>query len=163
MRCTDAHASSLAQPEIAEFSAADTHRIFQHSFKYRLQFAGRFADDLQHFRGRRLLLKRFAQIICALMQFVEEPRVLDGDDGLCGEVLDQLDLFVGKWPHLGPIDGNRPEEFAFFHHWNDYQAPKLSSVYLHLPRFIFEISWLLAHIDDVNRSTSPSASRQGNI
>src|SRR5262245_19304425 len=62
MRCTDAHASSLAQPEIAEFSAADTHRIFQHSFKYRLQFAGRLADDLQHFGGCSLALARLNQL-----------------------------------------------------------------------------------------------------
>src|SRR5262249_51164598 len=62
MRCTDAHASSLAQPEIAEFSTADTHRIFQHSFKYPLQFAGRLADDLQHFGGGGLLLQRLVAL-----------------------------------------------------------------------------------------------------
>ena len=28
------------------------------------------------------------KIACALPQFVEQPRVLDGDDGLGGEVLD---------------------------------------------------------------------------
>jgi hypothetical protein len=43
--------------------------------------------DMQHLRGRRLLLQRFAQIICALPQLVEQPRVLDSDDGLGGEVL----------------------------------------------------------------------------
>ena len=32
----------------------------------------------------------------ALTQFVEQPRVLDGDDGLVGESLHQLDLFVCK-------------------------------------------------------------------
>ena len=31
-----------------------------------------------------------------LSQFVEQPRVLDGDNGLGGEVLDQRDLFVGE-------------------------------------------------------------------
>ena len=29
-------------------------------------------------------------------QLVEQPCVLDGDDGLRGEVLDQLDLLVGE-------------------------------------------------------------------
>ena len=31
---------------------------------------------------------------------LEQPRVLDGDDGLGGEVLNQLDLLVGERPHL---------------------------------------------------------------
>ena len=34
--------------------------------------------------GRGLLLQRFGQIVGALAQFVEQPRVLDGDDGLTG-------------------------------------------------------------------------------
>ena len=33
-------------------------------------------------------------------QLVEQPRVLDGDDGLVGEGLDQLDLLVGEGLHL---------------------------------------------------------------
>ena len=49
---------------------------------------------LQHLRGRGLLLQRF------VVELVEQPRVLDGDDGLGGEVLDQLDLLVGERPDL---------------------------------------------------------------
>ena len=59
--------------------------------KHRLQIESRAADDLEHVGGRGLLLQRFAQL-------VEQPRVLDGDDGLLGEVCDQLDLLVGEWP-----------------------------------------------------------------
>ena len=55
-------------------------------------------------RGRGLLLQRLAQIIGALAQLVEQPRVLDGDDGLGGEVLHQLDLLVGEWADLLAID-----------------------------------------------------------
>jgi hypothetical protein len=34
-----------------------------------------------------------------LSQFVEQPHILDGsDDGLRGEVLDQIDLFIGRLP-----------------------------------------------------------------
>ena len=29
-------------------------------------------------------------------QFIEQPRILDGDDGLSGEVLDERDLLVGE-------------------------------------------------------------------
>ena len=36
------------------------------------------------------------EVSSALAQFVEQPRVLDGDDGLRGEVLDEFDLLVGE-------------------------------------------------------------------
>ena len=48
---------------------------------------GELLMTLQHLRGRGLLLQRLAQIVGALTQFVEQPRVLDGDDGLRREVL----------------------------------------------------------------------------
>src|SRR5262249_11152706 len=35
-----------------------------------------------------------------LPQLIEQPRVLDGDDGLGGEVRNQLDLLFGEWTHL---------------------------------------------------------------
>ena len=41
-------------------------------------------------------------------QLVEQPGVLDGDDGLAGEILDQLDLLVGERPHLLAIDDDLP-------------------------------------------------------
>ena len=49
---------------------------------------------LQHFARRGLLLQRLGEIVGALAQFVEQPRVLDGDDGLRGEVLHQFDLLA---------------------------------------------------------------------
>ena len=66
---------------------------------------GELEMTLQHLRGRGLLLQRLAQIVGALAQLVEQPRVLDGDDGLGGEVLYQLDLLVGERPHLLAVDG----------------------------------------------------------
>ena len=93
-----------SQEQIAELGLADARRILQHGFEHRLQLAGRTGDDLQHLRGRGLLLQRLAQIVGALAQLVEQPRVLDGDDGLGGEVLHQLDLLVGERPHLLAID-----------------------------------------------------------
>ena len=40
-----------------------------------------------------------SEIVGALPQLVEQPRVLDRDDGLGGEVRDQFDLLVGERPH----------------------------------------------------------------
>ena len=55
---------------------------------------------LQHLDGRGLLLQRLGKIVGALAQLAEQPRVLDGDDGLGGEVLQQIDLLVGERPNL---------------------------------------------------------------
>jgi hypothetical protein len=37
-----------------------------------------------------------AEVVGALAKLLEQPRVLDGDNGLRGEVRDQSDLLVGK-------------------------------------------------------------------
>ena len=79
----------LSQKKIADLGLADASRILQHCVEHWLQFAGRRAYDAQHFRSRRLLLQRLCEVTCALAQFVEQPRVLDGDDRLGGEILHQ--------------------------------------------------------------------------
>jgi hypothetical protein len=42
------------------------------------------------------VLQRFSEIVGALPQLGEQPRVLDSDYGLRGEILNQRDLLVGK-------------------------------------------------------------------
>ena len=74
---------------------------FEHRIEHGLQIERRATDDLEHVGSGGLLLQRFAQL-------VEQPRVLDGDDGLGGEVLDQLDLLVGEGTDLLTIDENAP-------------------------------------------------------
>ena len=49
-------------------------------------------------------------------QLVEQPRVLDGDDGLGGEVLDQLDLLVGERANLLAVDGDRADQLVLLEH-----------------------------------------------
>ena len=85
--------------------AADSTSVSQHG----LQIEGRAADDLEHVGGGGLLLQRFAQL-------VEQPRVLDGDDGLGGEVLDQFDLLVGERSDLLTIDGDGTDQFIVLEH-----------------------------------------------
>ena len=66
------------------------------------------ADDLEHIRGSGLLLQQFPQL-------VEEPRVLDGDDGLIGEGLEQGDLSLGEELDLGAAQRDRADRDAFPH------------------------------------------------
>src|SRR5262249_37102983 len=55
-------------------------RVLDQSVENRLKFERRAADHLEHVGGGGLVVQRFTQL-------VEKPRVLDGDDGLRGEVL----------------------------------------------------------------------------
>jgi hypothetical protein len=55
---------------------------------------------LQHFRGRRLLLQRLAQLESASLHLVEQPRVLNRDYRLIGKCLEKLDLRVREGAHL---------------------------------------------------------------
>src|SRR5204862_1476538 len=64
-----------------------------------LQIEGRAADDLEHVGGGGLLLQRLAKL-------AEQPRVLDGDDGLRGEALHQLNLLVRERAHLLTVDAD---------------------------------------------------------
>ena len=97
----------------AEIRLANSGCVFQHGVEDRLKFAGRAGDDLEHLRGRRLLLQRLGEIVGALAQLGEQPRVLDGDHRLGGEVLHQLDLLVGERAHFAPLDGDGADQLAF--------------------------------------------------
>ena len=52
------------------------------------------------------------EIVGAPTQFIEQPRVLDGDDGLGGEVRDQRYLLFGEWARFLAIDRERPDQFV---------------------------------------------------
>ena len=43
------------------------------------------ADDAEHLGRRRLMLQRLAQFRIALLQFLEQSNIFDGDNGLGGE------------------------------------------------------------------------------
>ena len=58
---------------------------------------------------RRLMLQSLAQFCVALLDLLEQPHVLDGDDGLGGEGLEQLDLLVGERTNFRSANHNRPD------------------------------------------------------
>ena len=58
------------------------------------------------------MLQCLAQFCVPLLQFFEQPDVLDSDDGLSSEGLKKLDLLVGKGTNLcAPNDGSHRWEF----------------------------------------------------
>src|ERR1700736_863470 len=93
-------------------AAGRLHQRVQHH----RQIEGRAADDLEHVGGGGLLLQRFAQL-------VEQPRVLDGDDGLIREGVDQGELLVGKGSNLSPPHRNHTNENTFATHRHTEKGP----------------------------------------
>ena len=89
--------------------------------QHRLQIEGRAADDLEHVGGGGLLLQRFSHVVGALAQLVEQSGVLDGDDGLGGEVGDQLDLLVGERPHLLAVDDKGTDQLVLLAQRHGYK------------------------------------------
>ena len=69
---------------------------------------GELRDDLQHLRGRGLLLQRLGKLARARLHLVEQPHILDRDHRLVGEGRDQLDLLVGERPTFCAIASITP-------------------------------------------------------
>ena len=108
----------LVEVQDAELGFADARpRSRAWLSKHGFQLARRAADDLEHLGGRGLLLSD-SQISCAA-QLVEQPRVLDRDHRLRGEVLHQLDLLVGERPHLLAVDDDRADQLVVLEHRHD--------------------------------------------
>ena len=79
----------------AGLGAGELHRLGDDGGEHGLEIERR-VHRLRHFAERAQLPDRAAKFVGALAQFVQQSRILDGDDGLVGEGLDQLDLLVGE-------------------------------------------------------------------
>ena len=76
---------------------------------------------LQHIGRCRLLLQR-------LPQLVEQPRVLDGDNRLRGEVLHQSDLLIGKRPDLLAVDDDGADQPVLVEHRHGDKRPRTAEL-----------------------------------
>ena len=77
----------------------------------------------------RSSLDRAAEFVGALAQFVEQSRILDGDDCLVGEGLDQLDLLVGEGLHLVAVDDEYADRRLSRKHGNAEHCASAPDVY----------------------------------
>jgi hypothetical protein len=95
MRRDVANTFPIRKKEHAEFGLTQARRVLQYGVEHWRQLAGGARNDAEYVGGGGLLLERFAQL-------VEQPRILDSDDRLGGEILDQLDLLAAEWSCLLP-------------------------------------------------------------
>ena len=110
------------------FGRTKSRRGFSDELQYLLQIENRPADDLEHIARCRLVFERCFEFAGALAQFIEQPRILDGDDGLRGKVLNYCNLFVSKRTHFLAKNGNASDQIVFFEHRNSKQSASASKV-----------------------------------
>src|SRR5215472_16689791 len=63
-----------------------------------------------------------------MFQLVEQPRVLNGDDGLGGEIGHQLDLLLRERSYLLAVDIDGANHLILFQHWHAKHTPKASKL-----------------------------------
>src|SRR5262245_13593531 len=73
-------------------------------------------------QGLAYLYMRLGERPILLLQLLEQPNVLDGDDRLVSKGLEQGDLLVGKWTDLGTANGDRPDGHPFLHQGNGHDS-----------------------------------------
>src|SRR5262249_50434642 len=105
-----------------------------------LEVEGRAADDLEHFRRRRLLIEGFAQ-------FAEQARVFDGDHCLVGEGLEQGQLLLCERAGFPPVNYDRPDSSSIPEQGHTEQTAKPP---VHHMSFVLLVS---KHVRDLDRST----------
>src|SRR5262249_7959832 len=103
MACREMEGRASGAPDACSFRFAQPHSRLGKRIEHALQVECRAANDLEHVGGGRLLLQRFAQL-------VEQASILDGYDGLGGEILDQIYLLIVEGADLLAIDSDRTNQ-----------------------------------------------------
>ena len=82
--------------------STNSRGILRNGIQHRLNIRRRTGDDAQDFTRRCLLLQR-------LLEFLEQPDVLDGDHRLVGEGFEEFDLRRREGAHFDPTGGQRSQ------------------------------------------------------
>ena len=103
------HNVTLAESQHHVIDPTNPRGALDDGVEDRLHVRGRAADDAEHLGRCRLMLQSLAQFCVALLDFLEQPHVLDGDDGLISEGLEKSDLLFREWSDLRAANQNRSD------------------------------------------------------
>ena len=143
----EVHQLAIEPEDCADQPIAQGHGATHDCIEDRLDVGRRAGNDAQDLGGGRLLLEGHAQVGVARLQLLEQPHVLDGDDGLVGEGLEQLDLLVRERPGLDSIDRDRPDRATLTQHRHRQHAPDSHDT----NPLVSPVLRILAHVGYVNR------------
>src|SRR5262249_52901037 len=96
----------LTKPQMHIVDPANPRGALHDCIEHWLHVRRRAADDAEHLSGCGLMLQGFPQFCVALLQFFEQPHILDGDHGLRSKRLEKRDLFVGEGANLRAANCN---------------------------------------------------------
>ena len=103
------HTVPLAESQHHVINPTNPRGALDDGVEDRLHVRGRAADDAEHLGRCRLMLQGLAQFCVALLEFFEQPHVLDRDDGLIGEGFEQSDLLVSERSNLCAANHDRTD------------------------------------------------------
>ena len=138
----------------ADVGGAQSFCALSDDVEDRLYVGRRTGDDLQDLAGRRLLLQGLGEVGVLGLQLGEQPRVLDGDDGLIGEGGDNVDLFVGERADLRPPHEEQSDELVLSQH-GDSEYGSIAGGLLRLMQLKLRIG---QDVDDMDSPTLESGS-----
>src|SRR5262245_25057196 len=95
---------AVGAPNSRVAGIAQARSVFSHGVQHRLDVRRRAGDHAQDLAGPGLLCE-------TLLQLVEQPHVLDGDDSLVGKGFEQLDLHRSEWANVDTTRGQRANKF----------------------------------------------------
>src|SRR5262249_42546197 len=107
---------------------ANPCRALDDGIKDRLHVRRRTADDAEHLSRCGLMLQSLAKFCVALLDFLEQPHVLDGDDGLVDERFEKSDLLVGERANLKSANIDNPNGNTFTQQWNGQTGPNAQAM-----------------------------------
>ena len=96
----------------------------------------------------RLALARFRELAARVLDFLEQPHVLDCDYRLIGKGGDQLDLLVGEWPHDRTRQHERANRISLAQQRNAEHGAKARSL-LRLDPSVFRIGQNIGDLDNL--------------
>ena len=99
-----------------------------------------------------------------LAKLVEQARVLDGDDGLAGEVRDQLDVLVGEGAFFLAIDGDGADQLALLQHRHGNQGADPRDIHSSNRQWVAaEIGKACPQVFNVDWVPSRGSTRKGHV
>src|SRR6516162_5424530 len=114
----ECQAVSVLYPSQRVISTAQLTSAFDDGLQHRLNVGRRGGDHVQDVRAAGLIGESLSEIARLGLYFVEQPHVLDRDDGLVREGLQQLNLLFGKRLNLLSVDQDRANQRIVLEHGN---------------------------------------------
>src|SRR5262249_4624656 len=125
---------SVSTPNRSVACIAQPCSVLCNHVEHRLNVGRRAGDNAQDFARGRLLLQ-------GLLQFLEQPNVLDGNHRLIGEGFKQLDLRRGEGTYLETACSQNSNEFSLLTKRNGQKASPASSESGPWDIVLFEAIW----------------------